>query len=89
MEMCLFPARVGISAIDAVFYQNTFPYLHLDLACKRLCFLPRKRYKYEKWKYQDTVDIDLTGSNNQSTFVFPTTIVSIVNKMISFKRIQS
>ena len=28
--------------IDSVIYKSTFPYLYLDLACKKLCFPPGK-----------------------------------------------
>ena len=35
------------SAFRLWFFNNvsTFPYLYLDLACKQLCFPPRRRYK--------------------------------------------
>ena len=41
-KSCLFPARVGISNFDVILLDNTFPSLYLDLACKQLCFPPRK-----------------------------------------------
>ena len=51
MERCLFPARDGI--LTLMFNgENVYPYLYLDLACKQLCFPPRKRYELEKRKYQ-------------------------------------
>ena len=42
MESCLFPARVGTPTFDAILFDSTFPYWHLDLACKQLCFAPGK-----------------------------------------------
>ena len=41
-KCCLFPARVGTLAFDAVLFDSTFPNLYFDLACKQLCFPPGK-----------------------------------------------
>ena len=66
--MCLFPARVGISAFNVLIHKSTLPYLCLDLTCKLLCLPPRKRCKDGKWKYQiKKFSID---DNNQSQFCF-------------------
>ena len=50
LEKCLFSTAVGNSAFIFV-NESTFPHLYLDLACKQLCFPPRKRYKQEKKNY--------------------------------------
>ena len=75
MEKCPFFTRVGISAFDIVFCKSTSPYFHLDVAWKRLCFPPRKKYKQENWKYQNTTVIDIANDNIQSIIVFPTTFL--------------
>ena len=41
-KSCLFPARVGTLAFDAILFDSTFPYLYFDLACKQLCSPPGK-----------------------------------------------
>ena len=40
-----FSARVGIFPFIDNMIKVYFPYLYLDLACKQLCFPPRKKYK--------------------------------------------
>ena len=42
-KVVFFPARVGISNFDVILLDSTFPYLYLDLTCKKQCFPPRKR----------------------------------------------
>ena len=52
MEGKLFISRQSRhSSIVIIMIKVLFPTLYVYLACKHLCFPPRKRYKYEKRKY--------------------------------------
>ena len=51
----LLPARVGISNFDVILLDSTFPYLYLDLACKQLCFPPRKGINRRNESTGDTI----------------------------------
>ena len=52
MEGKLFISRQsGHIFIVIIMIKVLFSTLYLYLACKQLCFPPRKRYKLEKWKY--------------------------------------
>ena len=42
-KVVFFPARVGSFTFDIIVLDSTFPYLYLDLACKKLRFPPGKR----------------------------------------------
>ena len=66
-------------------YENTFPYLHLDLACKQMCFPPRKRYRKAKRNYQS--NILCTGDFNQSHFCSPTPNILTSCKLWFFNKI--
>ena len=61
---------VGISAFDVSFYKSTFLYLYLDLACQKSCFPPRKRYEWEKWKYQNTIFVSTDDINQSISFSY-------------------
>ena len=39
---CLFPARGCSYTFDTTFLDSTSLYLYLDMACKQLCFPPRR-----------------------------------------------
>ena len=81
MESSFFPGGVCTSSLIVGFC--TFLYLYLDLARRQLCFLLRKMCKWEKWKYQDTIFIDSANDDNQSIFL--RTVITTVNKLISFR----
>ena len=41
-KVVYFPPESAFLSFDAVPLVSTFPYLYLDLACKKLCFPPEK-----------------------------------------------
>ena len=52
---------------------STFLYLYLNLACKQICFPPRKMYKYEKGKYKkQEFELILSIDDNIQYSWFPT-----------------
>ena len=63
---------------DVLLHKSFFSYLYFDLACKHLCFLPRKSCEHEKRKCLKIVT--WTHDLKQSFLVFPPT-----NKLISRK----
>ena len=65
-KSCLFPAWVGIFDFDVIRYKVLFPILYLDLACKQLCFPPRKAW-IEEMKVQKTQLLFLFCSTDDNT----------------------
>ena len=45
MEKLFISRQIRHFPFDVVLLVSTFPYLYLDLACKQLCFPPRKGIK--------------------------------------------
>ena len=89
MERLFISRQSRHSHFDSIIYKSSFPYLWLDLACKHLCFPPRKGiYKRNEITESQVLLLFLSTDDNVEYVSFPTFFFKTVKKEIAFPSVK-